>query len=368
MGRYFLSGVSPEGRRETHRVEAPSGQLALNALAARGFSGLTLISGEIQAIPVRSRPGQELPAADEADMAFHGRWFTAWVVLKGTWLVWIPALALLAYRAASARSFGAWEIAAAGVLSFSLALAVWAARAADPYTRMVGAMARGRWEEGLRRAEALKAHPRLSGQIPPSEIDFQRAVALLRLGREAEAEGALAEAHLDTSQPDWLIELRSADFWIARRELARARQCFERAVELAPGIAETHLALAQFLGGHLRDTLGARASLHRALAFPIAKSVRWAVSHVEGIVHLEEGDARGAKALLQQARAEFQRLTDPGFGPVVDAYLGAYLCLAHAALGETADSEREYRAAARWLAPHRLDDLLDRCRGASRGC
>jgi tetratricopeptide (TPR) repeat protein len=367
MGRYFLSGRSPEGRRETHRVGAPSARRAVDELTSRGFSDVSLISSEFQATPGGKTGQLELPAQDEAKMAFHGTWFAGWVVLKGVWMVWVPAVAFLVYRAASSRSFGVWDIVAAATVLFSLAAGLWAARAAAPYNRMLRAMAGGRWEEGLRRAEVLKRHRRIGRQIPPSELDFHRSVALLRLGRGAEAEQALAEARGDTSRPDWLLELRSADFWIAGRELERARQCYERAVELAPRMAETHLSLAQFLAAHLRDTRGAGAALERALAFPIAESVRWAVLQVQGILHLEEGDAVGAKSTLQQARAEFQRLTDPGFGPVVSAYLGAFLCQAHAALGETQEAEREYQAAVPWLAPHGLEDLLKRCRRASRG-
>jgi tetratricopeptide (TPR) repeat protein len=186
------------------------------------------------------------------------------------------------------------------------------------------------------------------------------------LGRTAEAEAALAVARDDRSQPAWFLEARTADYYVTLGNRDRATACYDAAVTHAPEIAETHLALAEFQVGHLeRNATAARASLERALQFPVGESLRWAATRIEGMVLLEEGDAKGALLKLQAARRQFRRLADSGINVLADAHIGAYLCLAYSATGDRESAVREFRAAESWLAPHGLDDLLERCRIAT---
>jgi hypothetical protein len=362
MGRYFVRGIEPTGKRRTERVEANTPREALARLESTGWRELELLTDSISAESsagfesVRPLVEKVFDPAEEHGFRRHGTAWQLWMLVKKGGWVFLLFVAWFLWREVADPGFGGWEgtvwfaiLVAAGVVAHML----WSTRR---YTRMVEASAAGRWEETLRRADAL-ARSGLAKTIGASELAFRRAVALLGLGREAEAL-AILEGVDRTGTPDWAFEARLGDFHARRGRLDEALACYRRAAEAGRDHAEAHLSLAEFLAGYQqRDPRGAREALARARTLPIPANCDWGVARIEAMIAVEAGRFAEALEATQRAREALRRLPDPGLFPLIHAHLGAYAAIALAGSGRPADARD-------WLRPH-APELLARARAAA---
>lgn len=365
MQTYLVRCTRADGSAVVERVAAPSAEAALRGARDRGYAEVQLLADEILSGSKAPDAEHDLAAEDEVKIMLGGRWATAWVVFRSGWFLWAPAFLLLVYQLEVRESVGAFGVLALGAIGFVVFLAVRAAFASKPYNDMLRAIARGRWPEALRLLEPLEASPQMAQVNATSELCFRRAQIMIGLGRRAEAQAAAEAACLDPSQPDWLLQLRMAEFHLGTQDTAAAERCYLKAIELAPQNAVPHLADAEFRAGHVkRDPEGARRSLETARYHTVAPTLRWAELKIEGLIDVEETSYASAYDKLEQARAELRKLPDPGTQPVADAYIGAYSCLALCGMGAQDRAAKAYVHIEPWLAPHHLEELVARCRAA----
>src|SRR5262249_24559713 len=109
----------------------------------------------------------------------------------------------------------------------------------------------------------------------------------------------------------------------------------------------------------------ARELLARARSHAISDVLEPFAIKVEGMIQLEEGRAREARELLEEAfrRASAFRHASPPMGSALDM-MHAALALAYAAEGDTDRARRHYELARPRLQALKLDDVLDRCEKA----
>jgi tetratricopeptide (TPR) repeat protein len=372
MGRFFVRGVDPAGRKRTERVSAESAAEALAQLGGAGWRDLELLSDAIFATlgtpaAEAQRPQVEATFDPNEELSFSRfgtRWQVWMLIKKGGWVLVALALWLL-WRRATGRVFDGWEPTLWLSLFGMLAVAAYMLWSTGRYKRLVRASAAGRWEETLRRAESLQRSS-IGKLIVPSELAFRRAGALLGLGREAEALAVLANADRNGT-PEWAFEARLGDFHARRKRLDEALACFQRCVELGGQHAESHLSLAEFLAGYqMRDPVGARAALAQARSLPLAATVQWAVERIEAMIAIEEGRFDEALGHLQRSRSALLRMADGGLHALQFAGYAAYAAIALGGLGRREEA-RTALAAARaeqWLRPH-VPDLLSRAQAAA---
>jgi tetratricopeptide (TPR) repeat protein len=373
MGRFFLAGTDPAGRRRTESVEAPSAAAALAELAGRGWRDAELLTDGIMAnvsTPAveAHRPLVEKTFDPEEQVGFlrGGLAWQLWMLVrKGGWVV-LAVIAYFAWRRLSGVRWTGWDhflLLAILVIVASTAAVFWSS---GRYRRMLLASAAGRWEDALRRVDRLERSS-LGKLIPPLELGMRRANALLGLGREMEALAVIAR--LDRSaQPEWMFEGRLGELHARRRRLDEALACYRRSVDVGGEQAETHLALAEYLAGFLaRDAAGAAAALARARAFPIARSIEWAVERVEAMIAVEEGRYEAALQHLARARSSFlANMADAGLHRGFLAHIAAYAAIALGGLGRHDEARDVLRRAdvARWLTPT-MPELLARAYDAA---
>jgi hypothetical protein len=373
MGLFFVAGKDPAGRRRTERVEAASAAAALAALAARGWSDLELLTDAIMAnvsTPAveAHRPMVEKTFAPEEQVGFlrHGRLWELWMLVKKGGWVFLVLVTYFVWRRLDGARWSGWDHFLLLLLVFiplTTAAVLWSS---GRYRRMLMAGAAGRWEEALRRLDALE-RSRIGKLIGPLELGIRRANALVGLGRDAEALTVVDRIDR-AAQPEWMFEGRVGELHARRRRREEALACYRRAAELGGEHAEAHLALAEHLAGFLeRDPAGAAAALERARAFPIARSLQWAVDRVEAMIAVEEGRYEDALRHLASSRAGFHNnLAGSGLDRGFVAHLAAYAAIALGGLGRVEEARAVLRAAdtETWLRPH-MPELLDRAKEAA---
>lgn len=372
MGSYLIAGRPAGGARVVEQVEATNAKEAVATLEARGFRDLELLGGDLDAVVVDEfradgapppRGLAQITPGERARIDRSPPSYLAWLFFKKTWWIVLPAAGYLIARWAFDALWSGCELVALLVIGLAVWLAILVTRASLPYRRLVEAGARGDWNDVLRRLPAVERGTSIRPAVPAAEIAWRRACALIGLGRDEEALAGFAA--VAGGSPPWFHELRLADLHSRRFADDEADAAFRRAVELAPETPETHLSYAEFLAGfRKRDPRTARQCLERARRLPLAANVQWAVHRVEGMIAVEEGDLGEARAHLEAARTALARLRNAGLHELVDAHIGAYLCLALAGLGERDAARRELTAAETWLRPHGLEPLLARCREA----
>lgn len=375
MGRFFVAGTDPAGRRRTERVDSASGAAALAELAGRGWRELELLTDNIMASvdtpgAQAHRPLVEKVFDPEEHFAFFRRgkaWELWMLVKKGGW-IFLVMVAYFAWRRWSGARWSGWDQVLLAAILVGVGSVIAMRWSSGRYRRMLVASAAGRWPEALRRLDGLE-RSWVGKLVPPLELGIRRANALNGLGRETEALAVIAS--LDRSaQPDWMFEARVGELHARRRDRAQALACYRRAVEVAGEQAETHLALAEHLAGFLeRDPDGAAAALERARAYPIARSVQWAVERVEAMIAVEEGRYEAALQHLARSRASFfANLTDGGLHRGFLAHLAAYAAIALGGLGRHDEARTALRATdvETWLRPH-MPELLDRANASAAG-
>lgn len=359
MGRWIVRGVDAAGRTRTERVQADTAREALAELERGGWRQVELLTDAISASDstaaverTRAKVEARVTPAEEIGFRRHGAVWQAWLTFrKGGWVL-LALLGWLLWQRFAAPASAGWGTVPWLLLLLAIGIVAYSIWLPGRYKRLVQASAAGRWEDVLRRVAALERSS-LGKLIPPAELAFRRASALLGLGREGEALAVLEGIDL-TGTPEWAFQARLGDFHARRGQLDEAHACYRRSVELGREHADAHLSFAEFLAGHrVRDTAGAREALARARELPIPANCEWAVERIEGMIAFEEGRFAEALRRLEGSRKALRRMADTGLTPTILAHNGAYAALALAGLGRR-DEARATLAASRaeqWLRP-----------------
>jgi tetratricopeptide (TPR) repeat protein len=370
MPEYLLTGRDAAGKSTTERVEAESADDAVRiAREAMGLSDVVLHTDDAGALYQRQKdvaatisPRDYLlfrnlpaPVAGFLVVAKASYFQQRWVLLL--------MLGLFALRRAQGAPWNWIDWIAAYLL---LAPAVFAAVAqvfrgqAGRYNQLIDAVAWGRWEEVLQRAEALEG-----SKVPPEELAFQRAQALARLGRLEEGLAVVAPFGDGEAMPEWLHLSRLSDVHGGARRFDEAHAVLKRAAELAPENPTVLLDVAMFEVRRRRDPRRAREFLERARTHALSDLVAVFAQAIEGQIVREEGRPSEAVELLEDAHRRLSafRHASPLLGVSLDL-LEADTALALAADGRADAALRHARAALPRLRALDANDLIDRLRSA----
>ncbi len=370
VAEYLLSGCSPEGKKETVRIDAPSADLAVKQLQKRGYEEIVLHTDDVSAHYTHaSEVENEITPAEFVKFRYFGSWlddalFVAWKLYKSGWMVYGAALALLVFRRVMDWPRGLTDYAAAIVVAFPLGFSMLAQifNPAHRYNRLIEALAWGHWEEVLLRL------PRIRDKLPPEEGAFVEAQALAGLGRLNEAMTILKPFADDRQMPAWLYWGRLGDVYFAAGKPEMIVPAQEKALELAPDNPTVLLDLAMSLVRWRGDAARARDLLRQARTHALSDVLEVFSYAIEGMIELEDGNPAQARSLLEQtldALTPFRHAT-PLIGSAIDRTC-AYLALACAAAGDGKQAAGYYRRAEPRLHALRSTDLIVRCQQALRG-
>lgn len=367
MSEYLATGTTPGGKKVTERVEADSADEAVQLLRERGFDDVVLHTDDF---------GAHYGKQAEVDAVISPREYL-WLrnlprPLSGFLLVTIKTyqrgkfsslliLGLLGYRRYVGLGWGLFDTALA--LAFFLPV-IWAfvaqffGGAAAAYDRFIEAVSWGRWREVLERAETLQG-------VPPEEVATRKAQALASLGRFDEAIAEVEPFGDGEAIPIWLYHSRLAEVYSVVHRHHEAIALTEQALEEAPDNATILIDLARMEILHRRDPLRARTYLDRAREHALSDVLQPFATSVEGLIRLEEGDARAARSLLEEAYqgVEKFRHASPLVGAMLDQ-MHATLCWARAAEGDIDAARKHYRLARPRMVALGKTDEIKRCEEA----
>jgi len=370
MPEYLLTGRDAKGRTTTERVEAGSADDAVMiARGALGLSDVVLHTDDVGALYQRQKNVaavisprdylrfRELPAPV----------VTVLIVAKAAYLRFWPVtlllLGLIIARRWSGTPWGLsdWLLTLLLLEPVVVALVIQLLpNRANRYRRLSDAEAWGRWEEVLRRCEALKG-----SKVPPEALAFHRAKALARLGRLEEGLAVVAPFGDGAAMPEWLFLSRTPEVYVAARRLDDAHAAWKRAVEAAPENPAVLIGAARFEIRRRRDPRRARELLERARTHALSDLLDVFARATEGEIAHAEGRRREAVDLLGDAHRRLSafRHGHPSTRAALD-YVKAELALALAAAGDSDKALSHARAALPRLRAQESDDLIDRLRSA----
>jgi tetratricopeptide (TPR) repeat protein len=368
MPEYLATAQTADGKRVTERLEAASADEAVQALRERGYDEIVLHTDDVGALyskqsavdsvitPREYVRLRNLPAPLAGFLLLTIKFYT-----QG-WLWYLGALALLAYRWSQGLTWNALDVA---IVVYLLLPALFALvvqffpGAGGRYRRLIDAVSWGRWDEVLAQADSV------GGQVAPEEIAFNKAKALSGLGRIDEALRMVEPFGDGQRIPPWLYWSRLAAVYETAKRYDDAKAAMERALELAPDNATLLVDMAESEVWRRRNPRRARELLARARAHALSDVLQPFAMRTEGLIRLEEGNAREARELLEDAfrRAERFRHASPLMGAMLDK-MHAAIALACAAEGDIEAARRHYQLARPRLEALRLVDVLERCEKA----
>lgn len=364
MPEYLISGRDRAGHKVTERVEADSADEAVRLFRERDFDEIVLHTDDVSALYSRHR---------DVEGAFSPRqylWFrnmpgrlASFLLItiktyERAWTLYLVPLLLLAYRRYERWPWTLLDYAIILLLLCPLLWALWCQvgrRGADRYREMIEAASWGRWEEVLERVGPI------SSRIPPEEVAFRKAQALAGLGRLDEALQIVKPFADGKAIPAWLYWSRLAEVYKTAKRYDEGRTADEKAFELAPDNATVLIDVAKNAIWKDRNVKRARDLLARARTHELSDVLRPFATYVEGLIYLEEGQAREALRLLTESYqgASAFRHASPLMGLVLDQ-MHLPIALAHAALGDLASANRHYELARPRLLALRLDEYIAR--------
>jgi tetratricopeptide (TPR) repeat protein len=364
---YLLSGRDGSGRRVTEIVQAVSADAALRLFEEQGRSDIVLHTDDMVApffqpskLGKHYRPSECVRLRTAGPIAYVA--IVSVSMYRHLWVVGILLIALLASR----RLIGSdWDFLDA-IAVFGLFIPVWVAiyfAATGPLRierRLLKAIGWARWEDVLRLVGRLDRQ-----RYPEFQLRLRKAQALAGLGR-------LSEALTEFDQVDDLPDIPRSAYWIgqaaiymAARETDRVLAVLERACELNPAATLPVIDFANKLLVFRRDAKRARQVLAQAREHAIADTAYPWLLATEGLLSLHDRRPAEAVERLSEALRQFRPFMrgNPSVAPLL-ARIRAWLCLAHAEVGDTATARSLMRWAAALLVAHREDDLLRQCEQA----
>jgi tetratricopeptide (TPR) repeat protein len=367
MPRYLASGRNAKGKKVTERLDVDSADEAVQVLRDRGYDEIVLHTDDVGAWSRRKAVVYFLSPSEHLWLRKMPRRLAIFLLAtikmyqKG-WYWFLGALAVLAYRSWRGEWWGSLDSSLVVYLFFPVFWALGAQffrGAAGRYRRLIDAVAWGRWEDVLARADSV------AGKVPPHEVAFLKAKALAGLGRLDEAL-RMVEAFADGKEiPEWLYWSRLAAVYSTGKRPEESKAALEKALEFAPENVTLLVDKADSEVWLRRNPRLARELLARARAHAISDLIQPFVLMTEGLIRLEQGHAREARELLEQAfeKANAFRHGSPLMVAMLDK-MHAALALACAAEGDIDAARRHYQLARPRLVALRLDDELARCEKA----
>jgi len=357
LPEHILTARTREGAEVTERVEALSGDAAVDILRQRGYSDIILHTDDVTALYRQPDATKRYVSARD----YIGFRTSGGGTYLRHWPFFLLDVGILVVRRILGSHWGPWDNLLLGLLVAPLALAVIGELVAPvhAYRRLIEEVSWGRWQAVLKRLS------RLHSRIPDQEYRFRCAGALAGLGQLDEAVRLVQPLANGVPMPQWLYLGRLAEVYLIAKAPDQAMVCYEKAVEIAPDNVTILVDFAVNLLEHHRDVRRARKLLEKARTHAIGDMVEPSVIAAEGILALEEGDPASAKRLLEDSIAKakpFERAN--ALVSAAADHRRAYLVLAYAALADTATAEWHFRRAEPRLRALRLDPLLSRCEQA----
>lgn len=366
MAEYVLTSRQSDGRLVTERIEAESGDRAVESLRQRGATQVVLHTDDVVAAVLRpSRdketvsPGEWLRIRDAGQIGFL--FIVVRRLYQVSWKVSVGVLAAVVARRWLACSWGIgdWMLTAWFAVPLLVAVLIMLRGASSSYRRLTEAASWGRWDEVLKRLATLR------DRLPPHEFAVREAQALAGLGRLQEGLQILTPFADGSQVPQWMYWSRLAEVYGAARDHESALDSAERAATLAPENAAVLLGLANRLLIHHRDTHRARLLIERARSHKLSDITIPLATVIEGVVAHEEGREQEAIRRLEDALSGLKRF--PGvmaLAGAVSTQIWTYLALAYASSGDKVTALRCFRTAEPRLRALRHDELLSRCQEA----
>jgi tetratricopeptide (TPR) repeat protein len=368
MPEYLVTARNAQGKKVTERLDVNSADEAVQTLRERGYDDIVLHTDDVAARHTKQKavastvsPRQYLWFRSMPSWLAHVLVVTITAYRKG-WYWNVAALALLAYRLWQGRGWGLTEIGLVIYLFFPVIFAFGSLLfrgASSRYRRLMDAVAWGKWDEVLRLADAA------AGKLPAAELAFQKAKALAGLGRIDE--GLRLVEHLGDGKkmPLSTYWSRVAGLYTTAKRRDDSKAAMEKSLESSPENATLLLDMAESEVWLRHNPKRARELLARAQSHAISDLLEPFVINTEGMIHLEEGRAREARQLLEQAfeKARVFRHASPLMEARLDR-MHVPLVLACAAEGDLESAERHWRMAKPRLMALKMDDDLARCEKA----
>jgi tetratricopeptide (TPR) repeat protein len=364
MSQYLITGRDRSDRKTTECVEAASAQEALETLQARGWFDLVLHTDDH--VARISRPqvfNQDLTPRDFLAFRYRGRLarlaaLSAELYVK-MWKLLAISLAVLAVRRALDAEWHLLDgLCIASFLLPPLIALNWS-RTSIQHHRLLTAISWAKWERALRLVPAVRQ------ALPHHYVAWHEAQALAGLGRLDEAIEILRPFGDGQQIPPASFWIRMASVYRAASQRELALEALEKALECAPDDPVHMIGLANGLLHEQRDADRARRLLQRAAQHPISDQAQAFFLMGEGIVAIEEGDARRAIERLEDSlrrKRPFAR-ANPASAAAADVIEG-WLALAKVMSGDLTAARRHFRRAEPRLRAKKIDKLLARCQAA----
>jgi tetratricopeptide (TPR) repeat protein len=368
MPEYLATARNAQGKKVTERLDVNSADEAVQALRDRGYDEIVLHTDDIaaryskqKAVASTVSPRQYLWFRTMPSWLAHVLVVSITAYRKG-WYWNVAALALLAYRLRKGWGWGPTEIGLGIYLFFPVIFAFGSLLfrgASGRYRRLMEAVAWAKWDEVLGLADAA------AGNVPAEEIAFQKAKALAGLGRIDEGLGLVEYLADGKKMPLSTYWSRVAGLYTTAKRPDDSKAAMEKSLEFAPENATLLIDMAESEVWLRHNSKRARELLDRARTHAISDLLQPFVINTEGLIQLEEGRAREARQLLEQAfeKAKVFRHASPLMEARLDR-MHVPLVLACAAEGDLESAERHWRIAKPRLVAFKLDDDIARCEKA----
>lgn len=365
---YLVSGRNSHGRRWTEIVLAGNADEALRLFEDHGYSDVVLHTDDVaaplfkpSAMRKHFRPSECVRLRTAGPVQFAV--LLTLSLYRQMWHACILGVGLFVCLLFADLEFTAWGFLAAFSFLMPVGLgAYWSVT--SPFRRdrrILKAVAWARWEELL---QLVRDHPNKKGD--KYTLHFRKAQALAGLGFLTEGLAEFDRVFDTPELPEFIYWVGQAAIYMAAREPQKMTSVLDRAHELAPSATLVQIDYANKLLVYCNDVRQARAVLAEARRHAIADSTIPWLNATEGLLALKERRPADAVELLTQAirgmRPFFRG--NPSILPL-GSRIDAWLCLAHAELGDTINARRHLRRAMPLLAAHREDELLQKCEHAA---
>lgn len=370
MKEFVFQATDPHGRRVTGSVLARDASSALARLAAQGFVDVALHSDDITA-QTRVRGSRRLNPLLYILLKNAGRTkrFAIRVRLAFAQFALLPVtgVAGIALRRGMGKAWTYVDGLLIALAAAPLLIAALRRTPASGYARMQVANLNADWSRMLELANELA--PTLESLSAEGKLEaaYNRARALLGLGRRQEAFDELNALRAAPHVPLGRIRWRISNLCMADGDHAAAQRELEEAVEAEPNDPMLWLALADLYSTRLDQPEKARHALEQIRLTPMSPQTEDSINAIRAHIALCEGRYSEARPVLE-AKVASLRKTEPNL-PIARGLrhmIESSLVVACARMGDSTAAQRYYKQCAPFLKLHKSHLLLDRAENALR--
>lgn len=364
---YLISGRNGRGRRITEIVLAVSADEAVRVFEEGGRTDVVLHTDDVIApffhpskLRKHFRPSECVRLRTAGPIAYIT--IISVSMYRQLWIVCLLLLGLLAFWRYIGEGWGVFD----AVAILGLLLPVWMAlffAINSPFRterRLLKAAGWARWDEVLALLRKLNR-----ANYPEFLLRQRKAQALAGLGRLSEGLTEFDPVAELPDVPPFAYWAGQGAIYMAAGDTEMVISVLERACEAGPAVTLPLIDLANKLLVYRRDARRARQMLAQARQHAISDTAYPWLLATEGLLALHEQHPTEAVERLRESLRLFEPFLrgNPAAVPLA-ARIRAWLCLAHAAHGDTATGRRHLRRAAPLLLAHHEDDLLRECEQA----